>query len=167
MYFYRYFQIDLLIKIFILLRQAEVITWENFILVKRDPAVQKRDPVLSGWNFLHVIAGCNLWRVYNTARIRWHDVQWIVKISGKYLIISDILSGIWKSTISIPEQCPPKLIVSTCKAFFMHLCICVYSMQTINFISPSLLEVLQRYCKLILGNLVCLAMATKMDGISL
>ena len=33
------------------------------------PAVQKRDPVLPGRNFLHVIARYNLWRIYNTAGI--------------------------------------------------------------------------------------------------
>ena len=33
------------------------------------PAVRKRNPVLLAWNYLHVIAGCNLWRVYNTAVI--------------------------------------------------------------------------------------------------
>ena len=46
-------------------RRSEVVTWENFVI----PAVQKRDPVLPGWNVLHVIAGCILWRVYNTAGI--------------------------------------------------------------------------------------------------
>ena len=30
-----------------------------------------------------------------------HDVQWISKMSCKYLIVSDILSAIWKSAISI------------------------------------------------------------------
>ena len=30
-----------------------------------------------------------------------HDVQWTIKISGKYLV-SDIFSGPWKSVISIP-----------------------------------------------------------------
>ena len=40
--FYGYFSINF----FISLRQAEAITWENFALAKRDPDVQKRDPVL-------------------------------------------------------------------------------------------------------------------------
>ena len=58
MYFYGYF----LINFFILRRRTKAITWDNFVLAKRDP-------VLPGWNVLHVIAGCNLWRVYNTAGI--------------------------------------------------------------------------------------------------
>ena len=47
---------------------AEAITWENFVPAKRDPSYTKEgscftvlpDPIL------HVIAVCNLWRVYNT-----------------------------------------------------------------------------------------------------
>ena len=31
-----------------------------------------------------------------------HDVWWIFKMSGKYLIVSDVLFGVWKSVISIP-----------------------------------------------------------------
>ena len=45
-------------------KQGFGLAWENFV-----PAVQKRDSVLAGWNLLQVIAGCNLWRVYNTAGI--------------------------------------------------------------------------------------------------
>ena len=40
MYSYGLFQTDVLINFFIPLWQAEAITWENFILVKRDPALQ-------------------------------------------------------------------------------------------------------------------------------
>ena len=43
MYFYGYFQTDVLIFFFIPLRRAEAITSENFV-----PAVQKRDLVLPG-----------------------------------------------------------------------------------------------------------------------
>ena len=38
---YGYFQTDVLIKFFILLRRAEVITWENFVPVKQDPGSTK------------------------------------------------------------------------------------------------------------------------------
>ena len=41
MYFYGFFQTDVLINIFIPLRQAEAVTWENFV-----PVVQKRDTAL-------------------------------------------------------------------------------------------------------------------------
>ena len=75
----------------------KILSWQREIL-----AVKKRDPILLGWNFLHVITGCNLWRVYNTGRIEWHGVWSIFKMFGKHLIISDILSGIWKFVISIP-----------------------------------------------------------------
>ena len=37
MYFYGYFQTDVLINFFIPLRRAEAITWENFVPAKRDP----------------------------------------------------------------------------------------------------------------------------------
>ena len=36
MYFYGYFQSDVLINFFIPLRQAETITWENFVPAKWD-----------------------------------------------------------------------------------------------------------------------------------
>ena len=34
---------------------------------------KKRDAALTGWNFSHVIAGYNLWRVYNTAGKTGHN----------------------------------------------------------------------------------------------
>ena len=64
MYFYGFFRTDALINFFIPRRRAEAIRWENFVL-----ALQKRDPNLQGWNFSHVIAIYNLWRIYNTAGI--------------------------------------------------------------------------------------------------
>ena len=36
MYFYGYFQTDVLINFFIPLRRAEAIIWENFVPAKRD-----------------------------------------------------------------------------------------------------------------------------------
>ena len=39
----------------------------------------------------------SLW-TYKVAII--HDVQWPIKVSGKYLV-SDIFPGLWKSVISI------------------------------------------------------------------
>ena len=65
MYFLEYF----LIKFFIPLSRVEAITFESFVPAKRDPGSVKEGPVLPGWNFLHVIAKCNLWRVYNLAGI--------------------------------------------------------------------------------------------------
>ena len=50
MYFYGFFQTDVLINFLIPLRRTEAITWKNFVQAKRDPGIQKRDPV----------AGCNL-----------------------------------------------------------------------------------------------------------
>ena len=55
MHFYGFFQTDVLINFFILLKRAEVITWENGV-----PAVQKRDPALPEWNVSRVIAKYNL-----------------------------------------------------------------------------------------------------------
>ena len=37
MYFYGYFQTDVLINFFIPLRWAEAITWGNFVPARRDP----------------------------------------------------------------------------------------------------------------------------------
>ena len=54
-----------LISFSILLRGAEVITWKIFVQAKRDPS----NFILPGWNFLHLIAVCNLKRVYDTAGI--------------------------------------------------------------------------------------------------
>ena len=36
-------------------------------------------------------------------RITRHNPWWIFKMPGKYLIVSDVLSGVWKSVISIPR----------------------------------------------------------------
>ena len=69
MYFYRYFPTDMLVNFFIPFRRVEAITWEILSQQSGIPAVQKRDPILPGWNFLHEIVGYNLWRIYNTARI--------------------------------------------------------------------------------------------------
>ena len=41
MYFYGFFQIDLLINFFIPLRWAKSVTWKNFVLAKRDPGSTK------------------------------------------------------------------------------------------------------------------------------
>ena len=41
MYFYGFFQTDVLINIFIPLRQAEAVTWENFVPGKRHPGSTK------------------------------------------------------------------------------------------------------------------------------
>ena len=86
------------------------------------PAVQKRDPVLRGWNVLHVIAGCNLWRVYNTTgiptkrdrKVTDNTVFWKIlnaKISGKskYVLKLHLLKMI--------KSCPkmlklPKLLMN-------------------------------------------------------
>ena len=38
---YEFFQTDVLINFFILLRLAEAITWENFVPTKRDPGITK------------------------------------------------------------------------------------------------------------------------------
>ena len=71
MCFYGYF----LINCFIPVRWAKAITWENFALSKQqytrgNPISTKEGSrLLPGWNFLHVIAECNLWRVYNTGQI--------------------------------------------------------------------------------------------------
>ena len=51
MYFYGYFQTDVLINFFIPLSRAEAITWENFVPAKGIPTVQKRDPVLRDETF--------------------------------------------------------------------------------------------------------------------
>ena len=47
---YGYFQTDVLIKFFILLRWAEVIAWENFVPVKQDPGSTKEGPYLTRMN---------------------------------------------------------------------------------------------------------------------
>ena len=48
MYFYGYFQTDVLINLFIPLRQAEAITWGNFVPAKRDPGCAKEGSRLAG-----------------------------------------------------------------------------------------------------------------------
>ena len=51
MYFYGYFQTDMLINFFIPLRRAEAITWENFVPGKRDPGSTKEGSRLAGMKF--------------------------------------------------------------------------------------------------------------------
>ena len=65
MYLYGYF----LINFFIPLKRAEQLHEKISSRQSNTAAVRKRDPVLPGWIVLHVIAGSNLWKVYNTARI--------------------------------------------------------------------------------------------------
>ena len=51
MWFWEFFQTDLLINFFIRLRRAEAFTWENFAQEKRNltsATAQKRDPALPG-----------------------------------------------------------------------------------------------------------------------
>ena len=49
MHFYGYFETDALINFFILTRQAEMITWENFIpAIKWDPGNTKEGSYLAG-----------------------------------------------------------------------------------------------------------------------
>ena len=48
MYFYGYFQTDVLINFFIPLKWAEAITWENFVPAKRDPGSTIEGSCLGG-----------------------------------------------------------------------------------------------------------------------
>ena len=48
MYFYGFFQTDVLINFFIPLRRAEAIAWENLIQAKRDPDGSKVGTRLTG-----------------------------------------------------------------------------------------------------------------------
>ena len=48
MYFYGYFQTDVLINFFIPIRRAEAITWENFVPTKQDPGSTKEGSCLAG-----------------------------------------------------------------------------------------------------------------------
>ena len=48
MHFCRYFQTDVLINIFVPLRRAQAITWENFVPGKRDPGSAKEGSRLAG-----------------------------------------------------------------------------------------------------------------------
>ena len=48
---------------------------------------------------------CSRW-IY---RITRHDIQWIFKMSGKYLIESDVLSGIWQSLLIFSKRLHQKL----------------------------------------------------------
>ena len=78
---------------FILLRWAEAITWENFALAK--------------WDFLHVIAGYNLWKVYNTAGIvviqNFNLVNWSH-------VITSLEDKLWdKSFIKIKNKSGTKI----------------------------------------------------------
>ena len=50
------------------------------------------------------------------------DVWWIFEMSGKYLIVLDVLSGIWKSVILIPEH-----LGNTEAEFDKNLLICTVS----------------------------------------
>ena len=67
MYFYGFFQTDVLINFFIPLRQAESITWENFGPGKRD-----LDSTKEGSHLARIkLFTCNrkIWRIYNTVGI--------------------------------------------------------------------------------------------------
>ena len=66
MYFNKICQTDVY-NFFVLLRRAEAIPWNNFAPVK-DPGSTK-DAALPGWNFSHIIARYNFWRIHNTAGI--------------------------------------------------------------------------------------------------
>ena len=48
MYFYGFFQTDVLINFFILLKRPEAITRENFVPAKRDPDITKEGSRLAG-----------------------------------------------------------------------------------------------------------------------
>ena len=52
MYFYRFFQTDVLINFFIPLRRAEAITWENFVPGMRDLGSTKEGSRLVGMKLL-------------------------------------------------------------------------------------------------------------------
>ena len=62
-----------------------------------------------------------------------HDVQWIFKMSSKYLIVSDVLSGIWKSVISIPAYVS-FVIKSLLNVNAMAICVLVWMGQTLNML---------------------------------
>ena len=65
-YFFGFFQTDVLINFFIPVRQAEVFTWENFVPAKKDPCFTKEGSHLAGMK-LYVIRRYNLWGIFNTA----------------------------------------------------------------------------------------------------
>ena len=68
MYIYGYFQTD--VSTFSShLDRLKQLHEKILSLQSRILAVQKRDPILLGLNFLHVITGCHSRRVYNTAKI--------------------------------------------------------------------------------------------------
>ena len=75
MYFYGFVQTYVLINFFIPLWRAEAITWENFTLAKRDTGSTKKGSGFAGWNFLHVIARYNLWRICSTALIQQNRAE--------------------------------------------------------------------------------------------
>ena len=52
MYFYGFFQTDVLLNFFIPLRRAEAITWENFVLGKGDPGSTIEGSRLAGTKLL-------------------------------------------------------------------------------------------------------------------
>ena len=60
MYFYGFFQTNVWINFFILKRLHGKISSRQY---------QKRDPALPRWNFIHVIARYNLWRIYSIVGI--------------------------------------------------------------------------------------------------
>ena len=47
MYFYGFFQTDVLINFLILLRSAETVTWKNLVPAKQDPGSTKKEPHLT------------------------------------------------------------------------------------------------------------------------
>ena len=71
MYFYGYFETDVLISFFVLTRWAEMITWENFIpAIKWDPGNTKEGSCLVRMKLFECNHKRNLWRVFNTDRIQ-------------------------------------------------------------------------------------------------
>ena len=48
MYFYEFFEVDVLINFFIALRRAEAITRKNFVPAKRNPGSTKEGSLLAG-----------------------------------------------------------------------------------------------------------------------
>ena len=55
MYFYRFFQTDVLINFFISLRRAEAITWEKFVPAKQNPDSTKEGSGLVGMKHITCI----------------------------------------------------------------------------------------------------------------
>ena len=59
-YFFGFFQTDVLINFFIPLRQAEAFTWEILVQAKKDPSCTKEWSCLAGMK-VYVVARYNLW----------------------------------------------------------------------------------------------------------